>query len=65
MHFFKLIIMIFIFMDLYIMHNTFRMNEDIKILKLIDQSKTEITEYAHSEHTRKLNGRLFFHIVPM
>jgi len=52
-------------MDLYIMHNTFRMNEDIKILKLIDQSKTEITEYAHSEHTRKLNGRLFFHIVPM
>ena len=66
--------MIWIFVDLYIVYNTFRMSEDIKLPKLIHQSKIERTEYALSKHTRKLvflpipsrlSGRLFFHTVAM
>lgn len=35
--------MIWIFVDLYTAYNTYRTSEDIKLLKLIDQSKIEST----------------------
>lgn len=67
-------IMIWTFVGLYIGNNTFRMREDINLLKLIDQSKIEKTEYVLSKYSRKLvfppipsrlNGRLVFHTVVM